>query len=200
MAGQTEGFDALAAKLRGLTPAMRKKVLRNALAAGARLVRDTAKRAAPELQPENKTPYRKRGTVRKAIKVRTSKQARRDGDVGVFVNVKPLKKAQVRAFKAGGGGSGFKNPDDPYYWQWLEFGRQARGSANARQRVARVKRDGVVVTKGVRYRRALRTVGGMAPFGFLRKGAQRLNDALGVFNAQVVRWIDKVNSSGKVQP
>lgn len=202
MAAEVElkGFDELAAKLRELPRAMRVKVLRNALSAGARLVRDEAKQAAPVLKPENKTPYRNPGTVRNAIKVRTSKQARRDGDVGVFVNVKPLNKKAVRAFKAGGGGSGSKNPNDPYYWQWLEFGRQARAGAAARQRVARVKKDGVTIQKGVRYRRALRGVGAIEPFGFLRKGARRLGDALQTFNTQVVKWIDKVNSSGKVQP
>lgn len=194
------GFDDLASKLKDVPLAMRKKILRNALAAGARLVRDTAKREAPVLKLGSKAKHRKPGTVRKAIKVRTSKRDRRAGDVGVFVNVKPLSKAQVRSFKAGGGGAGSKNPDDPYYWRWLEFGRQSRVAEATRQRVARVKRDGVVVQKGVRARRARRGVGRIDPFAFLRKGATRLGDALGVFNTQVLRWFEKVNSSGKVQP
>lgn len=109
---QLTGFDDLAKKLRELAPAMRKRVLRNALAAGARLVRDDAKRNAPLLQNAAKAPYRTRGTVRNAIRVRTSKQARKAGDVGVFVNVKPAKS----------GARGAKSKTDPFYWRWLEFG------------------------------------------------------------------------------
>ena len=41
------------------------------------------------------------------------KQDRRAGDVGVFVNVKPLKNG------------GAKNPLDPYYWRFVAFGTKA---------------------------------------------------------------------------
>lgn len=87
-------------------------MLRNALAAGARLVRDEAKRNAPVMSSAAQAPYRKPGTVKTAIKVRTSKLDRRAGNVGVFVNVKPAKAGQ----------RGAKNPSDPFYWRWLEFG------------------------------------------------------------------------------
>lgn len=118
MAGEVVGIEELAAKIRGIAPAMRKKVLRNALAAGARLVRDDAKRNAPVLSGATKAPYRKRGTVRDAIRVRTSKSARRAGDVGVFVNVKPAK----------GADRGGKNQNDPFYWRFLEFGTKKMGA------------------------------------------------------------------------
>jgi HK97 gp10 family phage protein len=93
---------------------MRKRVLRNALAAGAREVRDVAKRNAPvmTLGTSLKAPYRKPGTVKQAIRVRTSKADRRAGDVGVFVNVRPAKAGQ----------RGAKTPNDPFYWRFLEFG------------------------------------------------------------------------------
>jgi HK97 gp10 family phage protein len=107
-----EGVDDLVKKLRELVPAMRKRVVRNALSAGARLVRDEAKRNAPVLSPSVNAPYRKPGTLRSAIRVRSSKQARRAGDVGVFVNVKPAK-AGLR---------GAKSNSDPFYWRFLEFG------------------------------------------------------------------------------
>lgn len=197
---KVEGFDELAAKLRALAPAMRKRVLRNALAAGARLVRDEAKRAAPVLKPGTRTPYRKAGTVRDAIKVRTSKDDRKDGNVGVFVNVKPLKKSAIRGFKSAGGGSGYKNPDDPFYWRWLEFGRSARAGEAARARVQRVKKGGAVVVKGVRARRRLRAVGPIAPMRFLQGAAKRLPKALRIFQTQVGAWIDRVNRTGKVDP
>lgn len=107
-----EGFDELAKKLREIVPAMRKRVVRNALAAGARLVRDDARRNAPVLQLKNASPYRAAGTVKKAISARTSKVARRAGDIGAFVNVRPAKAGQ----------RGAKSPRDSFYWRFLEFG------------------------------------------------------------------------------
>lgn len=117
MAGEVvriEGMDEFKRKLAEVPKAMRKRVLRNALAAGAREVRDVAKRNAPVLTlgTSMKAPYRKPGTVRDAIRVRTSKADRKAGDVGVFVNVRPAKAAN----------RGAKNPNDPFYWRWLEFG------------------------------------------------------------------------------
>ena len=117
MAGEVvriEGLDNLKRKLSEVPKAMRKRVLRNALAAGAREVRDVAKRNAPVLTlgTSLKAPYRKPGTVKQAIRVRTSKADRRAGDVGVFVNVRPAKSGQ----------RGAKNPNDPFYWRFLEFG------------------------------------------------------------------------------
>lgn len=117
MAGETvivSGLDELKRKLAEIPKAMRRRVLRNALAAGAREVRDTARRAAPVLSlvASLKAPYRKPGTVKQAISVRTSKLDRKDGNVGVFVNVRPAKK----------GARGAKSPNDPFYWRFLEFG------------------------------------------------------------------------------
>ena len=109
-----EGFDELTAKLKAIPAAMRKRVIRNALAAGARLVRNEARKLVPVLSPAAalKAPYRTPGTVKKAINVRTSKQSRRSGDIGVFVNVRPAKAGQ----------RGAKSKTDPFYWRFLEFG------------------------------------------------------------------------------
>lgn len=112
MGVEVKGLDELKRKFEEIPKALRRRVLRNALASGARLVRDEAKRNAPLLQSILKAPYRNRGTVKNAIKVRTSKLDRRAGNVGVFVNVKPAAKGQ----------RGAKSPTDPFYWRWLEFG------------------------------------------------------------------------------
>lgn len=181
-----DGFEDLAAKLRELPQAMRKRVLRNALAAGGRLVRNEAKRAAPLLKSGTRAPFRKRGTLRDAIKVRTSKIDRRNGDVGVFVNVKPLNAKASSAFK----GRGAKNPDDPYYWQWLEFGRKGR---TAGTKVYRGKGD-------TRKRKTVKAVGPIAPMRFLQGSAKRFPEALSIFKAQVAAWIEKANRTGKVVP
>lgn len=117
MAGErvpVQGLDELKAKFAEIPRAMRRRVLRAGLAAGARLVRDESKRNTPvlSLRSSLKAPYRKPGTVRKAISVRTSKLASKQGNVGVFVNVRPAKAGQ----------RGAKNPNDPFYWRFINFG------------------------------------------------------------------------------
>lgn len=109
------GLPELRAALMALPIKLRQRALRNALAAGARLVRNDARQRAPVLeQPLRRKGriVRKPGTVRDAISVRTSKVARRKGDVGVFINVRPAK----------GGKRGAASPDDPYYWRFINWG------------------------------------------------------------------------------
>jgi len=157
MAGdvKVQGVEDFKAKLMEIPRALRRRVLRNALSAGARIVRDEAKRTAPILAAANiSAPYRKPGTVRDAIRVRTSKRDTRSGDVGVFVNVKPAK----------GANRGGKNQNDPFYWRFLEFGTRR-----------------------------------MSARPFLQKGGDKLQQALGVFQVSLGKWIAKVNASGQVQ-
>ena len=122
IAGLTEAI----ATLKALPDKLRKRALRNALAAGARLVRDAAKTKAPILSassPAVLKGWRKPGTLKKAITVRTSKQARRQGNVGVFVNVRPAKGAVFRKGKqVKASQRGAKSPNDPFYWRFVEFG------------------------------------------------------------------------------
>jgi HK97 gp10 family phage protein len=107
------GLPDFRAALKAVPEKLRKRALRNALAVAGRVVRDEARRNAPVLQASAKdAPFRKPGTVRRAISVRTSKQDRRAGNVGVFINVRPAKRGQ----------RGAKNPNDPFYWRFLEFG------------------------------------------------------------------------------
>ena len=169
------GFDVLAAQLRAITPALRKRVVRNALAAGARLVRDDAKRRAPVLQLGRTSPYRKPGTVKKAIKVRTSKRDRSNGDVGVFVNVKPNNK-------------GAKSPDDPYYWRWLEFGYNAATGKRGK--------SGKYARRQLNKSGAPKTIRGI---GFLKASAGKFGAALEIIERSMATWFDKTNTSGKVQ-
>lgn len=148
-----QGLDHLKSQLTALTRTLRRRVLRNALAAGAREVRTEARRLAPVLTvgQARRVPYRTPGTVRRAISVRTSKRDTRAGNVGVFVNVRPAKSAL----------RGAKKPTDPFYWRFLEF--------------------------GTRFMRAR---------PFLQPAADKLPQALTVFQSELARWITKVNSSG----
>ena len=120
--GKFTGLPDLKAALAGIAPKLRVRALRNALAAGARVVQKAARAGAPVINPGAvpvRKGYRKPGTVQKAISVRTSKLARRTGDVGVFVNVRPAK----------AGNRGAKSALDPFYWRWQEFGARAKPGA-----------------------------------------------------------------------
>lgn len=115
MEAKVRGIPDLKAALAGIVPKLRVRALRNALAAGARVVQREARAQVPTISPADPAALngkRRPGTVRKAISVRTSKAARRNGDVGVFVNVRPAKLAM----------RGAKSPADPFYWRFLEFG------------------------------------------------------------------------------
>lgn len=120
------GIPDLKAALAGIAPKLRVRALRNALAAGARVVQRAMRARTPVMNPlapgnryAYRKGYRKPGTVRKAISVRTSKAARRRGDVGVFVNVRP-----ARGVRRGG-----KSPNDPFYWRFLDSGFLEAGAA-----------------------------------------------------------------------
>jgi HK97 gp10 family phage protein len=109
------GIPDLKAALANVSAQLKRRILRNALAAGARVVRDDARRRAPVIAASAlpvRQGLRTPGTVKQAIVVRTSKQARREGNVGVFVNVRPAK----------AGNRGAKNRNDPFYWRFVEFG------------------------------------------------------------------------------
>ena len=173
------GLDHLKRQLQALPKAMRKKVLRNALAAGARIVRDAAKSAAPVLtaQSARRAPYRQRGTLKKAIRVRTSKQDRRAGNVGVFVNVKPAKQGQ----------GGAKSKTDPFYWRWQEFGwTPATGPRRSGAKTARRK---------LAVKRSAPAIPGRK---FLSNAASKLPEALRVFETQLARWVTRVSTTGAV--
>lgn len=170
------GLPDLRVALRAIPDKLKRRVLRNALAAGARLVRDDAKRRTPVLSGQAAAmaaPQRKPGTVRKAITVRTSKKARRAGNVGVFVNVRPAK----------GGNRGARNPNDPFYWRFLEFGwtpaSGPRGNAGKRGRRQALRAG------------APRKIPG---FRFLQNSASKLGAALQVFTTRLQAALAKLNA------
>ena len=110
------GVNDLKRALLGIPDRLRKRVLLEALRGSTVPLRAKAKSAAPVLK--RATKYRKKGTVKRALAIRTSKIAAQAGNVGVFVGVRPLKGARQRTL----GAAGAKNPNDPFYWKFLEFG------------------------------------------------------------------------------
>ena len=169
------GIPDLREALRGIVPKLRVRALRLALAAGARVVQKAARAATPLISASAlpvRLGYRKPGTVRKAISVRTSRAARAAGDVGVFVNVRPAKGAAFKTTKHQVFGvkfrtrtlkrasqRGAKSPNDPFYWRFLNFGTQR-----------------------------------IRPINFLQAGANMLPQALQVFLAKIGPAIEKLNT------
>ena len=202
-----EGLDNLKRTLQALPNNLRKKALTKALRAAGKVVLDEAKARVPVLSKA--TPHRRAGTVKKAIKLRVSKMDKRQGNVGVFINVKPLTKAQIGKFKAssvkaGGKASGSANPNDPYYWRWLEFGhkivprssgQRGGGITQYTQRL----RNGKVMKRRAKWsassitgRRRLAT-GSVAARPFLRPAADKLEEAKRVFERTVLPEIAALN-------
>lgn len=116
------GMSEVRAALAGVTAKIRKQAIRKALREAAKVIQSEARAKAPVLQTS--APFRRPGTIRRNIVVRASKFARRAGNEGVYVSVKPLRGAAQKKL----GQAGAKNPNDPYYWWWQEFGWVASGS------------------------------------------------------------------------
>lgn len=119
---QLSGMAEVRAALAGVTAKVRKQAIRKALREAAKIVQAEARAKAPVLQTS--APYRRPGTIRRNIVVRASKFARKAGNEGVYVSVKPLRGAAQKKK----GLAGAKNPNDPYYWWWQEFGWVASGA------------------------------------------------------------------------
>lgn len=200
-----EGLDDLKKVLSEIPRQLRNKYLVAALRKSAKVVRDEAKRLAPVLKTKSK--YRNIGTVKNAIKTRVSKQSRRDGNVGVFINVKPLGTDKISAFKSGRAARGMRfggwsNPNDPYYWQWLEFGRKIVGRDKSltgggitvyKQRLV----NGKIVTRkkewsaGSIVGRRRNSNTSVAATPFMRPAANLLSESLKIFEAEmapVIQW------------
>lgn len=184
---QIEGMAVLIAKLKDVAPKLRKKAMRMALAAGARKIRSIAREAAPVLGDKTAAgrkpnKYRRPGTLRNAISVRTSKIARQGGDVGVFVSVRPLKR-NLR---------GAKNPNDPFYWRWQEFGwTPASGT-----------RKGLAGRQAMNLRRRASRAGVKSEIdgkGFMTSAAKQLPSTMPIIEARLSAWFKKVQATGKVE-
>lgn len=112
-----KGLRELDRTLKALPARIGEKVMRAALRAAGQVIRKDARSRVPILKSPSK--YRKPGTVKNAIVI---KRSRRD-KFGVFVTVRTLKAKQIKAFKGGKvNKAAAQNPDDPFYWLFLEFG------------------------------------------------------------------------------
>lgn len=123
MSMQMEGLEELRRALRMLPENVQKNVLASATQKGAIVIRDDARPRVPVLQQAD--PRRKAGALRDAVRATRGK---RNGSVGsAFVYVRMLTKKAIAKFKRGRAAAGLRvkgaaNPDDPFYWRFVEFG------------------------------------------------------------------------------
>lgn len=108
-----EGLDDFKRDLAELAGDLKRRVVRSALRDAAKPMHKAMVAAAPELKKPH--PYRLPGTLKKSILVKASKRFNgKSGEIGVFV--------AVRKRKGLGGKASARNPFDPFYWRFVEFG------------------------------------------------------------------------------
>lgn len=191
---KVNGIDELKKALRALPEKIRRKALVKALKAGGRVVQKAARAAIPELAAP--TAYRTKGLLKKRLTVRTSKESRRQGNVGVFVNIAPAAGAKYKSLgkvagirlrlKTKESQRGAQSNVDPYYWRWVNFGakphtikaKTAKGLAFGGRVVKKVSHPGI---KGV---------------NFLQAGADALPAALAAFEREAIPAIEALNKPG----
>jgi HK97 gp10 family phage protein len=169
---KVSGIDELKRALTTLPSKLRRKVLTKALRAGAKVVQKAARAAAPVLA--SPTAYRTRGLLKRRLSVRVSKESKSQGNVGVFVNVKPAAKGQ----------RGAKNPLDPYYWRFVAFGTKAH---TIKPKTAKGLAFGGRVVKMVKHP-------GSKGSNFLEAGGNALPQALAAFEREAIPAIEALNT------
>lgn len=180
---ELKGWDELASALRSAPDKVIRKGVRKSLRKGGQLIVQDAKHRAPVLKSNVRVRHRKPGTVRDAIQMRSSKFARQRGDEGVFINVRPINKNSAKKL----GKAGAKNPNDPYYWRWQEFGWIPRGPGQRLKGGARRKQE----------QRAASKRGRIPGKFFLTNAAKSAGEqALRVAQSDMVLQIEKLNQTG----
>lgn len=118
------GLKDIERALQELPRRVDRRILNEGLLDGARLVRDEARAKAPVLREEHSR--RRPGVLRRAIQ---AIRVRPQGYAAtVLVRVRPLSKGAIARFKKKAIARGMKNvngadnPNDPFYWRFVEFG------------------------------------------------------------------------------
>jgi HK97 gp10 family phage protein len=110
-----DGLGELKHAISVLTADLKRKVVRSALRDAAAPIAKAARAKAPVLKGDH--TYRLPGTLKRSIITKASKEFNgKNGEIGVYV--------AVRKRKGLGGEVGARNPFDPFYWRFQEFGTQ----------------------------------------------------------------------------
>lgn len=178
-----EGVDELKRALANASKQIRTKAVRAALREAGKVIQKAARSNAPVLKTA--TPYRKPGTVKKAISVRASKVARRNKDEGVFVSVRPLRGSRQKKL----GKAGATNPNDPFYWLFQEFGTKPHAIRPKRGKLLAWRAGGkTIVARSVKHP-------GVRGQRFMTRAAESQGqEAIRVFMNRVIPQIEKLNA------
>lgn len=112
------GLIELEANLAALGSEMRERGVKRMMSMSAVPMRDEARRRAPILQEPN--PRRRAGTLRDAIVIWRKRQT--PYAATYYVGVRGLSSIKISAFKKGTGKASTDNPNDPFYWRFVELG------------------------------------------------------------------------------
>lgn len=114
--------------------------------------------------------------------MRASKFARRGGNEGVYVSVRPLRGSRQKKL----GKAGANNPNDPFYWRFLEFGTKPHVIKPTKGRKA--------LKFGGSFARSVKHPGIKAQRFMTRAAEQRGKEAIAVFMREVIPQIEKFNA------
>lgn len=175
-----EGVDELKRALAGAGDKIRKNAVRGSLRQAAKVIVTQARANAPVLAAPRKG--RASGTIKKNIVARNSKFARRDKNEGVYVSVRPLRGARTKKL----GRASADNPNDPYYWWFVEFG--TRPHTIKPRRGKKFLKIGSVFVKSVKH------PGAPGKRFMTRAADQKGQEAVAVFLKSVIPQIEKLNA------
>lgn len=117
------GLKEIKSVLDRLPARLGEKVVRAALRSAAQVIRKDAQARAPVLQQPKWG--RKAGTLRKSITIKRSKRDK----YGVYLTVAGLSAKKIKEWRKGSvSKDSAYNPDDPWYWRFLEFGTATRSA------------------------------------------------------------------------
>jgi HK97 gp10 family phage protein len=115
---QWKGFRELEQNLKMLGSEMHEKGVKLMMSRAAVPMRNEAKINAPILEEPDKR--RNRGTLLRAISIWRKRVTRYA--VTYYVGVRGLSRQKIAKFKRESENSSSDNPNDPFYWRFLEFG------------------------------------------------------------------------------
>ena len=160
------GIENLKFALENVEKKLRTKAVKDALKLGAGPVAKQMRKNVPVLKTrKSKTKTRTRGLLRSKISIRASKVDKRQGNIGVFVNVKPAKGADV----------GARSKKDPFYWRFINNGwSPGNRKKKTRKGKMRTVKKPVYSIRGVK---------------FIKSGATKLPESLKIIEAEFVKFI-----------
>lgn len=170
---ELKGLDGLENALKSLEKKMRTKEVSAMLTKGAEVVKAEIKRNTPVMRggaKKNKTKTRTAGLIKRRVSIRRSSIDKREGNIGVFVNVKPAKKEN----------RGSKSRLDPFYWSFVNQG----WSPGNRQKTAGKKKRPRIV------KRATYSIRGRK---FIQSGAPKLSESLQIIERLFMIFIEGKN-------